>query len=161
MKTVVAAFAGLLFVHARIAGAEPDISGPPAQAEAQVEILSASPDSPAGVAPQPVQPPAQEPMQAPPPPPAQPPPPPVEAVQPQQQAQVVAPVPAPEASQQMMAGHWVYTAQYGWVWMPYGTQYTYEGAASNTTEPYSYVYYPAYGWTWVVAPWVWGWGAYP
>ncbi len=44
--------------------------------------------------------------------------------------------------------------------MPYGSQYTYEGAASDAS-PYSYVYYPSYGWTWLAAPWIWGWGIYP
>jgi len=57
-------------------------------------------------------------------------------------------------------GQWVYTSDYGWIWMPYGSQYTYEGAASDAS-PYSYVYYPSYGWTWLAAPWIWGWGIYP
>ncbi|MGD0044969.1 MAG: hypothetical protein ABSE84_31985, partial [Isosphaeraceae bacterium] len=39
----------------------------------------------------------------------------------------------------------VYTSEYGWIWMPYGNQYTYEGTA-NDAYPYSYVYYPSYGW---------------
>jgi len=54
----------------------------------------------------------------------------------------------------------VYTSEYGWIWMPYGGQYTYEGTASDAS-PYSYVYYPSYGWMWLAAPWIWGWGAYP
>jgi hypothetical protein len=58
------------------------------------------------------------------------------------------------------AGQWVYTEQYGWVWMPYGDQYTYEGTAYDAS-PYAYVYQPSYGWTWLAAPWIWGWGAYP
>ena len=57
-------------------------------------------------------------------------------------------------------GQWVYTSEYGWIWMPYGNQYTYEGTA-NDAYPYSYVYYPSYGWMWLAAPWVWGWGPYP
>ena len=57
------------------------------------------------------------------------------------------------------AGQWVYTSQYGWVWMPYGTSYTY--LPSNGGTPNMYVYYPAVGWSWVIAPWVWGWGAMP
>ncbi len=56
------------------------------------------------------------------------------------------------------AGQWVYTSQYGWVWMPYGNSYTY---IPTTGTPNMYVYYPAVGWSWVVAPWVWGWGAMP
>ena len=57
-------------------------------------------------------------------------------------------------------GQWVYTQQYGWIWMPYADAYTYlppEGYG----EPYMYVYAPAYGWSWMVAPWVWGWGPWP
>ena len=58
-------------------------------------------------------------------------------------------------------GQWVYTQQYGWVWMPYGAQYTYE-PTSEGSYPYTYVYYPAWAaWTWVAAPWVWGWGPVP
>jgi hypothetical protein len=58
------------------------------------------------------------------------------------------------------SGQWVYTGQYGWVFMPYGDQYVYEGS-SYDEYPYSYVYYPSYGWAWLAAPWVWGWGPYP
>ena len=71
--------------------------------------------------------------------------------------QVQQPMPA---NQGLAAGQWVYTEQYGWVWMPYGDQYTYEGT-SYDASPYAYVYYPSYGWTWLAAPWIWGWGAYP
>jgi hypothetical protein len=53
------------------------------------------------------------------------------------------------------AGQWVYTAQYGWVWMPYGSQYVDEAG------PCAYVFAVGFGWRWVAAPWVWGWGAYP
>jgi hypothetical protein len=62
----------------------------------------------------------------------------------------VAPAPA--------TGQWVYTAQYGWVWMPYGAAYTYLPAGAY---PDMYLYVPAYGWRWVVAPWVWGIGPSP
>jgi hypothetical protein len=50
-------------------------------------------------------------------------------------------------------GQWVYTAGYGWVWVP-------AGAATEEMEgaPYAYLYTPAYGWTWYVSPW--GWGPY-
>jgi hypothetical protein len=70
------------------------------------------------------------------------------------QARVEA-APAP-AAPPPQSGQWVYTQQYGWIWMPYGNQYVYapEGAA----YPSAYVYEPAYGWTWLAAPWVWGWG---
>jgi hypothetical protein len=57
------------------------------------------------------------------------------------------------------AGQWVYTEQYGWIWMPYGDAYSY--VPPDAGEPYEYVYYPAYGWTWVVAPWIWGYGPWP
>jgi hypothetical protein len=70
---------------------------------------------------------------------------------------------APEAQAQAQSGqsgHWVYTQQYGWVWMPYGDEYT-SVPADGYGEPYEYVYYPSYGWTWVVAPWIWGWGPWP
>ncbi len=73
-------------------------------------------------------------------------------------------VPAPQAqgqpSQSAAQGQWVYTQQYGWVWMPYGAGYTY-APPDGYGQPYMYVYYPAYGWTWLVAPWVWGWGPWP
>jgi hypothetical protein len=55
-------------------------------------------------------------------------------------------------------GQWVDTAQYGWVWMPYGTAYTFLPAGAY---PDMYVYVPVYGWRWVVAPWVWGIGPRP
>ncbi len=56
-------------------------------------------------------------------------------------------------------GQWVYTQQYGWIWMPYGDAYSY--VPPDAGEPYEYVYYPSYGWTWVVAPWIWGYGPWP
>ena len=59
-----------------------------------------------------------------------------------------------------IAGQWVYTTQYGWVWMPYGPQYVDEGTYGART-PYQYVYTPSFGWAWCSAPWLWGWGAYP
>jgi hypothetical protein len=90
------------------------------------------------------QPPSAPPANQPPAPPQRPPSAPAQAQQP----------PAPAA------GQWVYTAQYGWVWMPYGEQYTYEPDSSNA-YPYAYLYEPDIGWAWVVAPWIWGWGPMP
>ena len=58
------------------------------------------------------------------------------------------------------SGQWVFTEQYGWIWMPYGDAYTY-APEDGKAAPYVYVYYPVVGWTWVVAPWIWGWGALP
>ncbi|HUB07640.1 MAG TPA: hypothetical protein VMB50_11590 [Myxococcales bacterium] len=57
-------------------------------------------------------------------------------------------------------GQWVDTDQYGWLWMPYGSQYVSEGSADEE-DPYAYVYDPSEGWTWLAAPWIWGWGPYP
>jgi hypothetical protein len=58
------------------------------------------------------------------------------------------------------AGQWIYTDQYGWIWMPYSDGYTYV-PPDGYGEPYAYVYYPLYGWTWLAAPWVWGFGPWP
>jgi hypothetical protein len=69
---------------------------------------------------------------------------------------------APDAAPQQAIppGQWVYTQQYGWVWMPYAEGYvSYPPDAGG--DPYMFVYYPTFGWTWVVAPWVWGWGPWP
>ena len=101
-----------------------------------------------------VQPSSAAPRQQPPAPPMQPPSPPVQS---QARPQIQQPVVTQQATG---GGQWVYTEQYGWVWMPYGDQYTYEGTAYDAS-PYAYVYYPSYGWTWLAAPWIWGWGAYP
>ncbi len=65
---------------------------------------------------------------------------------------------APRA--QAPPGQWIYTQQYGWVWMPYADDYTYV-PPDGYGEPYAYVYYPVYGWTWIAAPWVWGFGPWP
>lgn len=92
-----------------------------------------------------VAPPTQAPAETPLAPPEQPPAPPV-----QQQV----------SSQSSQTGQWVYTQQYGWVWMPYGDTYSYV-PPSGEGEPYEYVYYPDYGWTWIGAPWVWGLGPWP
>jgi hypothetical protein len=70
------------------------------------------------------------------------------------------PAPQPQVSASLPPGQWVYTAQYGWIWMPYGDAYTYVPPNGYGT-PYAYSYYPAYGWAWVAAPWVWGYGPWP
>jgi len=85
-------------------------------------------------------------VQPPTPAPAQPPPPPGQ-------------IPAPPAAGAEVPGQWVYTQQYGWIWMPYGDTYTREAPAGS--PPNMYVYWPASGWCWVSAPWVWGWGPLP
>ena len=70
-----------------------------------------------------------------------------------------APAPAPVVSAPSTPGQWVYTSQYGWVWMPYGAAYTSLPVAD--AYPDMYVYWPSVGWRWVVAPWVWGIGPRP
>jgi len=71
---------------------------------------------------------------------------------PEAEAQAASPVPP---------GQWVYTQQYGWIWMPYADAYT-RAPANGYGEPYAYVYSPAYScWTWLAAPWVWGIGPWP
>lgn len=90
-------------------------------------------------------PPPDMPKDQPPPPPAVPPRPPSESFQGQQKTDAT--------------GQWVYTEQYGWVWMPYGDRYTH--LPPDGSPPNMYVYYPENGWCWVVAPWLWGWGPMP
>ena len=123
---------------------------------AQAQEMSPVDNSTSQAAPQSVQPSTPEPDMQPPAPPQQPPAPPVQS-QGQAQPQMQQPAGGVAAAG---GGQWVYTSEYGWIWMPYGNQYTYEGTA-NDAYPYSYVYYPSYGWMWLGAPWVWGWGAYP
>ncbi len=83
-------------------------------------------------------------------------PPPPQHPMPPPESQRLAPPPAQLAEN----GQWVYTSQYGWVFMPYGDEYVYTPPVS-TGQPYFYVYYPTFGWRWVVAPWVWGIGPHP
>jgi hypothetical protein len=110
----------------------------PALARAQEDAYASEPEAaPEGAAP----------TWAPPAPPAQTPAPPQAQPQPQQ-------APAPP-------GQWIYTSQYGWVWMAYSDSYT-SVPANGWGEPYAYVYYPSYAaWTWVAAPWIWGFGPWP
>jgi outer membrane lipoprotein SlyB len=71
--------------------------------------------------------------------------------------------PAPQSQAEhpsVPAGEWAHTQQYGWVWMPYGTEYAFTPDYENG-DPYMYVYYPEGGWTWVEAPWLWGFGPVP
>jgi len=83
------------------------------------------------------------------------PPPPPPAVRPDPPA----PAPQPVPEKREAGGQWVYTEQYGWVWMPYGDTYTHTPPDGGT--PSMYVYYPEAGWCWVIAPWLWGWGPRP
>ena len=105
-------------------------------------------------------PPDQAPQDA--PPEAAPPPPDQMQQAPQdQQAQQEAPPPvniAPPAATAPGAfppGQWVSTSQYGWVWMPYGQNYTYAPTEAGG-DPYQYLYSQTYGWRWLPAPWVFG-----
>jgi len=111
----------------------------PAQDETWVETPGGSSEAPS----------TQAPSEQPPAPPSQMPAPPAQQPQPQAQAQVPS-----------TAGQWVYTQQYGWIWMPYSDTYVYS-PPTGYGEPYAYVYYPTYGWLWVAAPWVWGYGPWP
>ena len=78
------------------------------------------------------------------------------------------PVPPPPSEQPSPGAHpnaappggWVYTQQYGWVWMPYGDAYWYV-PPNGYGQPYQYIYYPTGGWVWVAAPWIWGIGPWP
>ena len=77
-------------------------------------------------------------------PPAEPPP----GAAPQSQAPAnpaqaeptVAPAP-PVTAEMASQGEWVYTAQYGWTWVPYGSTTT-----TVSEEPYVYLYAPSFGW---------------
>lgn len=80
------------------------------------------------------------------------PPPPPEDLPPVPQEQAAVPPPQPAAT-----GQWVFTAQYGWIWMPYGAEYV-SPPTSYAYAPYAYVYYPPSGWMWLAAPWIDGWG---
>lgn len=55
-------------------------------------------------------------------------------------------------------GQWVFTDQYGWVWMPYAQGYTYVVPGGN---PYMFVFSLGLGWHWVIAPWIYGFGPRP
>jgi hypothetical protein len=56
-------------------------------------------------------------------------------------------------------GQWVYTVQYGWIWMAYDQAYTY--VSPNAAVAYAFVYDRGVGWRWVTAPWVLGVGPTP
>ena len=110
-----------------------------APVHAQDDQNAAQPSSPA-------------PNQNPPLPPDQPPPPPSVTQAPENTAPQSQPAPS--------GGQWVYTAEYGWLWLPYGSQYVY-APPYDGAYPYSYAYYPLHGWLWLYSPWVWGWGIRP
>ena len=78
-------------------------------------------------------------------------------VQPEQQ-QPTEPVAPPVEQQPVPEGQWVYTSEYGWVYMPWNEQYV--NSPPGTEYPQQYVYYNGM-WVWLASPWVWGWGPYP
>jgi len=104
---------------------------------------------------EPAQPTSSVPSQTPPAPPQQPPAPPTQG--PRLEAPVAEGLPAPEAAAN---GQWVFTSQYGWVFMPYGDQYVAQGIGTDG-NPYSYIYHPGYGWQWLASPWLLGLGPNP
>jgi len=53
-----------------------------------------------------------------------------------------------------VGGQWVYTSQYGWIWIPYGNQYTYEGTANDASPTHTCTTPATDGCGWP-APWVW------
>jgi hypothetical protein len=129
--------------------------------KAFILLLSFAVTAPALAQPQPppplpdenARPPTPPPDAQPPPPPPSPPPP---ISQPMQPAQTNPP-PAPAPSN--VNGEWVYTAQYGWIWIPYDQQYTYVNV--NSGVAFEFAFYPRFGWRWVLAPWVLGLGPGP
>ncbi len=123
------------------------------QAMPSPDAMPSSSEPPPGAVPSPSE---QAPPKAPPPPPA------AEQEQvarpPQEDSQPSPAVSSPQPG--APAGQWVYTSQYGWLWMPHAQQYTYI-PGDLQAYPEMYVYYPVYGWRWVVAPWVYGYGPAP
>jgi hypothetical protein len=125
------------------------------------EAQGEAPPAPAPSAPEPTQAPAM-PGAAPPPPPetgqmapqSQPP-----AANPPGPLPGPAPVAQPAAEPPPNGGQWIYTSQYGWLYMPYSRDYTY--VSGDGGAAYEYAYYPNSGWRWVYAPWVLGWGPSP
>lgn len=45
-------------------------------------------------------------------------------------------------------GRWVYTSDYGWLWVPANAE-----SVDSEGVPYTYLYTPRYGWTWYISPW--------
>jgi len=145
---------GLAALPASALAADPDLA-PPAAAPAAVPVPPPKiPAPPAELEPPPEA--ATAALEAV-PPPAEPvrrvdaPPPPPRVVQSAPSARR-SPAAAPAS------GQWVYTRQYGWVWMPYDPSYTY---VPSDGYPAMYIYGPALGWRWVAAPWVFNWGPSP
>lgn len=105
-------------------------------------------------APDTAQPTSLAPSELPPAPPALPPPAPEVESQPDDEAA------APSAEGEAASGQWVFTGQYGWLFLPYGEQYTSVPVDPEQTS-FSYAYQPAGGWVWLASPWVVGVAPYP
>jgi len=73
-------------------------------------------------------------------------------------APATSPVPMP-------AGQWVYTHEYGWLWIPYDQKYVHVTEVAKrfgcSAVAYEYAYYPVSGWRWVLAPWILRFGVVP
>jgi len=120
-------------------------------------VIEAQVSPPRDAPPAPAQPPEVAPESTPPPPlESAPPPPPNQVTAP---PEPTAPPQAERANVAPTDGQWVYTAQFGWVWMPFGPQFVF--VPPGGAPPQMFVFYPAFGWRWVVAPWVWGLGPQP
>lgn len=85
------------------------------------------------------------------------PPPPPSAIPAPPRGQVTAP--APGATPALPAGQWVFTSQYGWVFLPYGSSYT--SVLPDARLAWTYGYGPTLGWSWLSAPWIFGLGVTP
>jgi hypothetical protein len=66
----------------------------------------------------------------------------------QEQTPPVQTAPPTQTAAPQPGGQWVYTTEYGWVWVPEGST-----ASPVGDEPYVYLYTPVHGWTWYVSPW--------
>jgi hypothetical protein len=98
------------------------------------------------------------------------PPAPPNALPPAPSAQAVVPHAAPNLDAALVvpmpSGQWVFTQEYGWMWLPHDQMYAQVVENSHSRFGYSsvayeYAYYPAFGWRWVVAPWILRFGAVP
>jgi hypothetical protein len=136
------ALATSLLSFSLLVGAQvsPPVAAPPEPVQPQEPVQPREAESPSTLPPPPESPPPEPPIQmsAPPKP----------SVSPQAERVNVPPI----------DGQWVYTAQYGWVWMPFGPQFVHVPPGG---PPQMFVFYPVVGWRWVVAAWVWGLGPQP
>ena len=146
-RTISLAILGALASVSAYANAQTP-AGPPAPAPAQAQ---SQPQAQPGNPPPEMMPPP--PVSSPAAPGAQP----IESPRPAMVGPGPGPVPGPRM--QPPPGQWVYTQQYGWLFLPYDQGYTH--VVDDAALAYEYAYYPAYGWRWVVAPWVLGFGVTP